>query len=415
MNNTSSVNKIDRIIRDIEVNKLKNVYNEYNDVIKLISNFIIKKKLILYGGFVINIILPKNLRFYKDYTINDFDCLSKNPLNDSIELAKVIKNKGYSYIKIKKAKHKGTYRVYVYGKQIFDISIVKSNIYDNLLKYSKKDKKNLKHYKDKYNIIPLPIIKKNLYYELSRPEQSGYRWEKIYERLQILNKIYPTKEIEVEYECVKIPTIYKNVVKNILNYVKKSKNPIIDSFALKLYKKLTVNCCGRINENTTYITILSTNYEESKNDIIKIIKECNLSNHRINVSNFVDKDDILNTHYDINLINDDNNTIFNFINIINVKNECFSINKNINGYTIGSIDTILYFLYNSYIYNTIYTNNSVLSNEKLYYINEYENYIKNNLHNNILKRLKSNCYGKINYEDEIKEIWKKKLTLKYIT
>jgi hypothetical protein len=415
MSNTGSANKIDRIIRDIEVNKLKNVYNEYNDVIKLISNFIIKKKLILYGGFVINIILPKNLRFYKDYTINDFDCLSKNPLNDSIELAKVIKSKGYSYIKIKKAKHQGTYRVYVYGKQIFDITIVKSNIYDNLLKYSIKDKKNLKHYKDKYNIIPLPIIKKNLYYELSRPEQSGYRWEKIYERLEILNKIYPTKEIEVEYECVKIPIIYKDVVKNILNYVKKSKNPIIDSFALKLYKKLTVNCCGRINEYSTYITILSTNYEETKNDIIKIIKECELSNHRIDVSNFIDKDNILNTHFDINLINNNDNTIFNFVNIINVKNECFSINKNINGYTIGSIDTILYFLYTSYIYNTIYTNDTVLSHEKLYYINEFENYIKNNLHNNILKRLKSNCYGKINYEDEIKEIWKKKLTLKYIT
>ena len=61
MNNTNSAQKIDKIIKDIEVNKLKNVYNEYNDVIKLISNFIIKKKLILYGGFVINIILPKKL------------------------------------------------------------------------------------------------------------------------------------------------------------------------------------------------------------------------------------------------------------------------------------------------------------------------------------------------------------------
>lgn len=415
MNNTNSAQKIDRIIKDIEVNKLKNVYNEYNDVIKLISNFIIKKKLILYGGFVINIILPKKLRFYKDYTINDFDCLSKNPLNDSIELAKVIKSKGYSYIKIKKAKHQGTYRVYVYGKQIFDISIVKSNIYDNLLKYSKKDKKNLKYYKDKYNIIPLPIIKKNLYYELSRPEQSGYRWEKIYERLRILNNIYPTKVIDTTYECVKIPTIYKDVVNNILNYVKKSKNPIVDSFALKLYKKLTVNCCGRINEYSTYITILSTNYEQTKNDIVKIIKECDLLNHRIDISNFIDKDDILHTHFDINLINDNDNTIFNFINIISVKNECFSINKNINGYTIGSIDTILYFLYNSYIYNTIYTTDVSLSNEKLYYINEFENYIKDSLNNNISKRLKSNCYGKINYEDEIKEIWKKKLTLKYIT
>jgi hypothetical protein len=415
MNNTNSAQKIDKIIKDIEVNKLKNVYNEYNDVIKLISNFIIKKKLILYGGFVINIILPKKLRFYKDYTINDFDCLSKNPLNDSIELAKVIKSKGYSYIKIKKAKHQGTYRVYVYGKQIFDISIVKSNIYDNLLKYSKKDKKNLKYYKDKYNIIPLPIIKKNLYYELSRPEQSGYRWEKIYERLRILNNIYPTKVIDTKYECVKIPTIYKDVVNNILNYIKKSKNPIVDSFALKLYKKLTVNCCGRINEYSTYITILSTNYEQTKNDIVKIIKGCDLINHRIDISNFIDKDDILHTHLDINLINDTDNTIFNFINIISVKNECFSINKNINGYTIGSIDTILYFLYNSYIYNTIYTTDVSLSNEKLYYINEFENYIKDSLNNNISKRLKSNCYGKINYEDEIKEIWKKKLTLKYIT
>jgi hypothetical protein len=415
MNNTNSAQKIDKIIKDIEVNKLKNVYNEYNDVIKLISNFIIKKKLILYGGFVINIILPKKLRFYKDYTINDFDCLSKNPLNDSIELAKVIKSKGYSYIKIKKAKHQGTYRVYVYGKQIFDISIVKSNIYDNLLKYSKKDKKNLKYYKDKYNIIPLPIIKKNLYYELSRPEQSGYRWEKIYERLRILNNIYPTKVIDTKYECVKIPTIYKDVVNNILNYVKKSKNPIVDSFALKLYKKLTVNCCGRINEYSTYITILSINYEQTKNDIVKIIKGCDLSNHRIDINNFIDKDDILHTHFDINLINDNDNTIFNFINIISVKNECFSINKNINGYTIGSIDTILYFLYNSYIYNTIYTTDVSLSNEKLYYINEFENYIKDSLNNNISKRLKSNCYGKINYEDEIKEIWKKKLTLKYIT
>jgi hypothetical protein len=415
MNNTNSAQKIDKIIKDIEVNKLKNVYNEYNDVIKLISNFIIKKKLILYGGFVINIILPKKLRFYKDYTINDFDCLSKNPLNDSIELAKVIKSKGYSYIKIKKAKHQGTYRVYVYGKQIFDISIVKSNIYDNLLKYSKKDKKNLKYYKDKYNIIPLPIIKKNLYYELSRPEQSGYRWEKIYERLRILNNIYPTKVIDTKYECVKIPTIYKDVVNNILNYVKKSKNPIVDSFALKLYKKLTVNCCGRINEYSTYITVLSINYEQTKNDIVKIIKGCDLPNHRVDINNFIDKDDILHTHLDINLINDNDNTIFNFVNIISIKNECFSINKNINGYTIGSIDTILYFLYNSYIYNTIYTTDVSLSNEKLYYINEFEIYIKDSLNNNISKRLKSNCYGKINYEDEIKEIWKKKLTLKYIT
>ena len=420
-NNNNSEYKIDKIIKEIEVNKLKNVYNEYNSVITLISKFIIKKKLILYGGFVINVILPKKLRFYKDYTINDFDCLSKNPLSDSIELAKIIKDKGYSYIKIKKAKHKGTYRVYVYGKQIFDISIIKSNIYDNLLKYSKKDKKNLKHYKDKYNIIPLPIIKKNLYYELSRPEQSGYRWEKIYDRLNILNKTYPTPILNIKYECIKIPAIYQLLTKNILEYIKISKNPVIDSFALKIYKKLNLNCCGRVNDYSKYITILSTDYEQTKNDIIAIIKNKGnkLNNYEIDITNHVDKDNLLYTYYDINIINKEDNTIFNLINIINVKNECFSINngtkREYNNFTIGSLDTILYFLYTTYIYNTIYTNDVKIANEKLFYINEYEKYIIDNINNNILKRLKSSCYGKINYDDEIKEIWKKKLTLKYIS
>ena len=356
MNNNNSEYKIDKIIKEIEVNKLKNVYNEYNDVITLISKFIIKKKLILYGGFVINVILPKKLRFYKDYTINDFDCLSKNPLSDSIELAKIIKEKGYTYIKIRRAKHRGTYRVYVYGKPIFDISIIKSNIYDNLLKYSKKEKKNLKHYKDKYNIIPLPIIKKNLYYELSRPEQSGYRWEKIYDRLNILNKTSPTPILNLKYECIKIPAIYQLLTKNILEYIKISKNPVIDSFALKIYKKLNLNCCGRVNDYSKYITILSTDYEQTKNDIIAIIKnkENKLANYEIDITNRVDKDNLLYTYYDINIINKEDNTIFNLINIINVKNECFSINngakREYNNFTIGSLDTILYFLYTTYIY-----------------------------------------------------------------
>ncbi len=416
MSNATSEFKIDKIIREIEVNKLKNVYNEYNDVINLISKFIIKKKLILYGGFVINVILPKHLRFYKDYTINDFDCLSKNPLNDSIELAKIIKEKGYTYIKIKKAKHPGTYRVYVYGKQIFDISIIKSNIYENLLKYSKKEKKTLKFYKDKYNIIPLPLIKKNLYYELSRPEQSGYRWEKIFERLNILNKIYPTKSINITYKCISIPPIYKVLTANILSYIKENKYPIIDSFALKIYKKLTLNCCGRINDYSKYITILSTDYDKTKNDINNIIKNSELTKYKVDINNYIDKDNTLYTYYDINIINMEDNTIFNLINIINVKNECFSINNPTkNSYTVGSLDTILYFLYITYVYNTIYTSDNVIANEKLYYINEYEKYINENIKNNILKRLKSKCYGKINYEDEIKEIWKKKLTLKYIS
>ena len=92
----------------------------------------------------------------------------------------------------------------------------------------------------------------------------------------------------------------------------------------------------------------------------------------------------------------EDNTIFNLINIINVKNECFSITT-INSYTIGSLDTILYFLYTTYIYNTIYTTDTLMSNEKLYYINEYEKYININIHNNILKYYIIKCLIKTRY------------------
>ena len=84
-------NAIDDIIDKIEEKQLKLLYNEFNDVINIISEFVVRKKLILYGGLVINLSLPKKHRFYKDYTINDIDCYSMSPVKDSIELAKIIK------------------------------------------------------------------------------------------------------------------------------------------------------------------------------------------------------------------------------------------------------------------------------------------------------------------------------------
>ena len=131
---------------------------------------------------VINFALPKKFRFYRDYTINDYDCFSKNPLKDSLELATIIKKYKYKYIKIRKAKHDGTFKIYVNGKQIFDITNMETRQYNKLLKYSSKKENKLKYYNEKYETIPIEYMKMNLYYELSRPEQSGGRWEKIFTR-----------------------------------------------------------------------------------------------------------------------------------------------------------------------------------------------------------------------------------------
>lgn len=263
-NNNTSINKI---IKEIEHKKLKQLYNEFNNVIELISKFIIKKKLILYGGFVINLILPKKYKFYKEYTINDYDCFSENPIEDSMILAKEIKKSGFKYIKIKRAIHKNTYKISVFGKQFFDITFLDSNVYKILLNYINTNNYKLKYYKDNYKIIPIEIIKQNLYYELARPIQSGFRWEKIYNRLLLINKFYPTEKNNKVLKCIPIKNTYLIAMKYILEYIKLNKIPIIDSYAIKIYKNLAL-CCYRLSNTSICITILVNDI----NDVYKNIK-----------------------------------------------------------------------------------------------------------------------------------------------
>ena len=401
---------INKIIKDIEIKKLKDLYSEYNNVIKLISKFIIKKNLILYGGLVINLLLPKKHRFYKEYTINDYDCFSKNPIKDAYELAKLIKTSGYKYIKIKRAVHNNTYKISVYGKQFFDITFLEPSIYDILLDYIKNNKNSLKYYKDKYKIIPIELVKQNLYFELARPIQSGFRWEKLYNRLELINKFYPTEKSNEILKCIPIKSEYSSIVKKLLEYIKDKKIPIIDSYSIKIYNNCSF-CCYRLTENSIYITILVKNIIESFNDI-KNLLHFNNSEYDLKVLKKTINNYNLYREYDIKIINKKTKQHFNIVRIIEVKNQCFSTTVK-NNFTLGSIDTCLYFLYYNYIRNKIYYNNNSEASENIYYINQYENNIIVDKIK-INERLMKNCYGDIDYEDELKNIWNKRLTIKYL-
>jgi hypothetical protein len=404
---------LDKIIKNIETNKLKKIYKEFNAVIKTISKFVIKKNLILYGGLVINLILPKKHRFYKDYTINDYDCFSKNPLEDSYELSEIINKANYKYIKIRRAVHEKTYRIYVYGKQIFDITFINEKMYDMLLEYNKKEVKKLKYYKSKYKIIPLDIVKQNLYFELARPEQSGFRWEKIYKRLQLLENTYPLKKTKNVTKCIPVLKEYNTLVKKVLKNIKDNKYPIIESFALKLYNE-TSQCCLRLSNGSIYITILSPDMEKTKTEIEKIVDTLFDDDKYSAIFTKTTASDIYKFPcYVLKLLNVKTNDYFNIIKIIECKNECFSVDK-IKGYVVGSVDTNIYFLYTNYIINNIYIPNQAEAQENLYYINEYYRYIEVNFKGNIEKRLKTKCFGEINYEEEIKLLWNKRLTVEYI-
>ena len=363
MSKNSSISKI---VKEIEIKKLKELYDEFNEVINLISKFIIKKRLILYGGFVINLILPNKYKFYKEYTINDYDCFSKNPIEDSYELAKEIKKAGFKYIKIKKAIHNNTYKISVFGKQFFDITYLDSNLYNILLKYITNNNK-LKFYKDKYKIIPIEIIKLNLYFELARPIQSGFRWEKIYNRLDLVNEIYPTEKSNKILKCIPIKESYLIAIKYILEYIKKYKIPIIDSYSIKLYLNLSL-CCYRLTNDSICLTIIVNNIINTYEEIKKILL-LYIDNSKYKIKIVRKKIDSINLYkyYDVRIYDKDNNDVFNVIRIIEIKNQCFSTTIK-NGYHVGSIDTCLYFLYYNYVNNKIYYNNTNDVLENIYFL-----------------------------------------------
>jgi hypothetical protein len=410
----SRLSRLNDLIQQIEVMKLKKMYEENEDLFKMISKFIIKKHLLLYGGLTINLLLPKKYRFYKDYTLNDFDCYSKDAYKDSLQLGTLLKKSGYKYIKIRKAKHQDTFRIYVNGIQVIDITLLDADVYDKLQELSSIERPKLKHYKDKYNIIPISMIKRNLYFELSRPIQSGFRWEKIYKRLNLFLKFYKNKTKQKTYPCIPINEGYKIIVKQILNFIKENGYPIIDSYPHKYYMKKNEICCCRINKNSKFIVILVDDYETVKNNIIKLIDGYIDKNYYQIIVN--DKNlytNLLNTRCGIDLLDKGTNEIFRLITIIHNQNDCFAVQK-MNGYTVGSVDTILYFLYSYYLLNHITINNTDTNDEILHHIDMYEKYIDDNLMNSINKRLKISCYGKIDTEEFVRVNWKKRATIKYL-
>jgi hypothetical protein len=157
---------------------------EIKKMLSIVEDFIIRKKLICYGGTAINNILPKYAQFYKrDIEIPDYDFFSNNALNDAKELADIYYNSGYTDVEAKSGIHYGTFKVFVNYIPIADITYLNKVIYKTI------SKEAIKIAGIKY--APPNYLRMSMYLELSRPNGDVSRWEKVMKRLNLLNKYYP--------------------------------------------------------------------------------------------------------------------------------------------------------------------------------------------------------------------------------
>jgi len=408
-----NTNNIKDFVDNIEINRLKKDYNDNKIIFEIVGNFIKKYKLILYGGYALNLILPENKKIYKSYTQADYDCYSYDAKKHAIMLANILKKKKYKLIKLKLAKHENTFKLYIGTLNVLDITQIDKIIFNILIDIHKYEKYNdkIKHYNDNYNIVPLYLLKRNMHYELARPEGSYFRWEKVKTRFDILNEVYFKKKFKKNKEnYIKIPQDWNNCINLILNYIKKNKHPIIDNYAIKFLLNIKDKNCCRINKFSNFLVILSKNYIKTTNELLKIIKnKYNIIKLNKNIDTSID---ILSDRVRIVIENKITKERISLLSIVKVSGNCYST-KIINGFTIGSIDTILCFLYSYYLTYLItkyinYRHNTVLEDTQEY-IDLYENII-NKI--SLKERLSVECYGReITNNDIYKKNWDKKLSI----
>jgi|694.fasta_scaffold00441_56 hypothetical protein len=369
-----------KLVEKLDNQKLNKKYTDSKQLIDHVEAFIKRKGLILYGGFAINLLMPKKQKFYKEFTVNDLDCYSTNAKQDAIEIANDISQHNYKYVKVRKALHENTYRVFVNFLQVLDITQISKGTFEDLQKVAEYEKNNTKvytHYKDSFVLAPVTYLKANMHFELSRPLNSYHRWEKIYDRMNILTKLFDFKSTKIE-EHIPVSKTFKD----ILQYVKKNNLVIVGMNALKYY--------GVIQEYNMNLEILSTDPNATKDAIVKLLKNTTVKQ----------KKHIFITSDSIN------------IQIISTKDECYSYLKS-NGYMIGSYDTVLYFMYNDYM--QCIADNKLENAQIIYqYISTLEEHIQHELNNEPLKRLNTDCFGKYtSLKDILAKKWKKKQTLVY--
>ena len=159
---------------------------EVVQIIQILEDFLVHKRLICYGGTAINNILPKEAQFYdRSMEIPDYDFFSPNALHNAKELADKYYAAGYDEVEAKSGMHPGTYKVYVNYLPVADVTQLHPVLFDSL------STESITVAGIKY--APPNYLRMAMFLELSRPNGDVSRWEKVLKRINLLNRYYPLK------------------------------------------------------------------------------------------------------------------------------------------------------------------------------------------------------------------------------
>lgn len=249
---------------------------DIRNMINIIMDFIKKNNRKIYGGYAQNELVKlknKNDSFYNDNDIPDIDIYSPHPIQDIIDICNLLLKAGYKNIIGSEALHSETYKIHAEFIPVIDISYVPSNVYN---KIPFKEINGVKFVKPYFMMI-------DLYKILSDPYHSSFRWDKVFNRLLVIQKHYNFKPLTnnmVPYwNNDNITTdVFRTAMFYIFNYIKnKSTLFVVGHYALNyfIYESGIVSTNHQFVKlyNIPYFQIVSTNYKNDSLAIIKILKD----------------------------------------------------------------------------------------------------------------------------------------------
>ena len=358
-----------------------------NTLMGVVETFMKTNKRICYGGTAINSVLPKDKQFYDyDIDIPDYDFFSPNALEDAKKLCNLFKKENVFHVEGKNAVPYGTYKVFVNFVPVADCTQIDKDFYDYLLKYAMEV--------DGMLYTPPSFLRMSLHQELARPLGDVSRWEKIYERMNLLNIYHPivSKPLTTrQHMLLKIKTNeFVSCYNTLFDLFYNEKNVfcnfhIVSSVFKKFFKQHKQLSIQKEERDVFFV------YSDDLDNTIKQVNALKLSHIKIekkeSVYKFID-------HYAYLYFKD------KMIGFIFQTNSCLSYietNYNNKKIRVGNVDTLINLYYSVILMDIRSLNHAVIISvlaELNKIVMNYTSYMNSNGEMpDVLERFNLPCYG----------------------
>lgn len=154
--------------------------------LNIVKRFIRSKGRVCYGGTAMNAILPPKDRFYNpEVDLPDYDFFTPDPAKDVETLVADLKAAGFTEVYHRVGMHEGTMKILVNFVPIADITAMAPDVYGIMWKRA--------FVRGGIRYTDPDVLRMMMYLELSRPKGEVARWEKVFERLALINAAFPPR------------------------------------------------------------------------------------------------------------------------------------------------------------------------------------------------------------------------------